>query len=81
MIEANKLVLKDSPIFSENFSDEIITKTVSLIKEFRCTPDSIIFKEGQADDKSIYFIQKGKVKLFIKRVNKENLNIKIQLFQ
>lgn len=31
MIEANKIALKDSPIFRNNFSDSTITKTVALI--------------------------------------------------
>ena len=31
MIEANKIALKDSPIFSNNFSEVTISKTVSLI--------------------------------------------------
>ncbi len=43
LIEANKIVLKDSPIFSKNFSDKVILQTVPLIKELRVTPGEIIF--------------------------------------
>jgi hypothetical protein len=38
MIEANKLILKDSPIFIQNFSEQVLHKTVELIKEQTCTP-------------------------------------------
>jgi hypothetical protein len=31
LVEANRLVLKDSPIFSQNFSERVIEKTVGLI--------------------------------------------------
>lgn len=65
LVESNKLVLKDSPIFCKNFSDTIISKTVALIKEYKCTPGEIIFLEGDRDDSSIYFIEKGSVEIFI----------------
>ena len=39
LIESNKLMLKDSPIFSQNFSEQVICHTVPLIKEMRCTPE------------------------------------------
>ena len=65
MMEANKIVLRDSPIFSNNFSPEILKKLVPLIEEFRFTPEEIIFLEGEQDDKAIYFIQNGKVEIFL----------------
>lgn len=65
MIEANKIALKDSPIFRNNFSETTISKTVSLISELRCTPEEIIFYEGDKDSSAIYFVQQGKVELFI----------------
>ena len=64
-MEANKIVLRDSPIFSNNFSPEILKKLVPLIEEFRFTPEEIIFLEGEQDDKAIYFIQNGKVEIFL----------------
>lgn len=64
-IEANKIALKDSPIFRNNFSENTISKTVSLIKELRCTPEEVLFYEGDADDIAIFFVQQGKVELFI----------------
>lgn len=37
-LESNKIVLKDSLIFKENFSQNILMKTIPLIQERRCTP-------------------------------------------
>jgi len=56
MIEANKIALKDSPIFRNNFSDTTITKTVSVIQELRCTPEEVLFYEGDTDNSAIFFI-------------------------
>jgi hypothetical protein len=43
MMEANKIVLKDSPIFKNNFSENLIARTVSLIKELHLTPEELLF--------------------------------------
>ena len=37
--QANKIVLKDSKIFSESFSPAVVKKTIPLIKEMRCAPE------------------------------------------
>ncbi|EAS01104.2 cyclic nucleotide-binding domain protein (macronuclear) [Tetrahymena thermophila SB210] len=65
LMEANKLALIDSPIFRENFSPQIIIKTIPLIKEMRFTPEEIIFDEEKIDffEGSIYFIEKGRVEI------------------
>lgn len=57
MIEANKIALKDSPIFRNNFSEATISKTVSLIEDLRCTPEEVIFYEGDIDNIAIFFVQ------------------------
>jgi hypothetical protein len=33
LLDANKLILKDSEIFTKNFSKEMLKETVSLIKQ------------------------------------------------
>ncbi|KAL4484099.1 hypothetical protein ABPG73_009297 [Tetrahymena malaccensis] len=65
LMEANKLALIESPIFRENFSPQIIIKTIPLIKEMRFTPEEIIFDEEKIDyfEGSIYFIEKGRVEI------------------
>ena len=64
MIESNKVVLIDSKIFHDNFSENVISKTVSIIKEYKSTPQEVIYLKGDKDDCSIFFIKKGTVELF-----------------
>ncbi|KAL4485121.1 hypothetical protein ABPG73_015672 [Tetrahymena malaccensis] len=80
MIEANKIALKDSPIFRNNFSESTISKTVSLIQELRCTPEEVLFYEGDIDDSAIYFVQQGKVELFIDSYNGEPVITSLKVF-
>lgn len=54
----------ESPFFRDNFSLKTILKTVSIVTEQRCTPEEIIYLEGDNDDSSIYFIEKGSVLFF-----------------
>ena len=65
MLEANNLVLKDSVIFKNNFSENLIKKTVPLINESRITPEEVITVEGQIDDCCIFFIEKGEIEVYI----------------
>ncbi|KAL4466997.1 hypothetical protein ABPG74_010594 [Tetrahymena malaccensis] len=65
VIEANKIVLKNSPVFRKYFSNQLKQSIVSLIKEYRCTPEELICSEGDIDDCSIFFIEKGSVEIFI----------------
>jgi hypothetical protein len=58
-LEANNLVLKDSVVFRNNFSESVIRLTVPLIKESRITPEEVVTVEGGSDDSCIYFIEKG----------------------
>lgn len=37
---------------------------MGLIKEYKCTPEEVIYLEGEKDDCSIFFIEKGSVELF-----------------
>ncbi len=43
MTEAKKVVLKESSIFSKNFSDRLLAKMVPIIEDQRVTPNQIIF--------------------------------------
>ncbi|EGR30305.1 cation channel family protein, putative [Ichthyophthirius multifiliis] len=65
VLEANNLVLKDSVIFKNNFSEILIKKTVPLINESRITPEEIITIEGFLDDCCIFFIEKGEIEVYI----------------
>lgn len=45
LLEANKVALKESPIFKKNFSNSVILRLVDIIKEVRFTPEEIIYKK------------------------------------
>ncbi|KAL4469022.1 hypothetical protein ABPG73_019790 [Tetrahymena malaccensis] len=76
-VDANKLVLKDVNILSQNFSEDLLKQTVNIIKELNSTPDEIIFSEGEFSDQNcLYFIEKGKCELFLNKSN-SNQSIKI----
>lgn len=65
-VEGNKIVLKDSSVFKNNFSDDVLDKTIQLIREIRYMPEQLIFEEGDRNDaQHIYFVQKGSVEFFI----------------
>lgn len=45
IIESNKIVLKNSPIFCTNFSEIVIEKTVAVIKEINFPPEECIYNK------------------------------------
>ena len=55
LMESNKIVLKFSPIFRNNFNEKIIEKTVPKISEINFPPEENIFLEG-SDTNDVYFI-------------------------
>ncbi|KAL4480342.1 hypothetical protein ABPG74_020858 [Tetrahymena malaccensis] len=65
LFEANKIVLRDNPIFKQNFSKTVIEQTVPLILEMKYSPESIICQKGIQDDCSIYFIENGSVEIVL----------------
>ena len=71
MLEANKMVLKESPIFYLNFSDNVIQKTVSIIREKSFSPYQDIYLQNEMGDQAIYFIEKGTVEIYM---NQSSLN-------
>ncbi|EAR93584.2 cation channel family protein (macronuclear) [Tetrahymena thermophila SB210] len=75
LFEANKIVLQDSPIFKQNFSKQVIEKTVPLIHQIKYTPESNILKRGVQDDQSIYFIENGSVEVVLDAKQKNSQSI------
>ncbi|EGR34558.1 hypothetical protein IMG5_007500 [Ichthyophthirius multifiliis] len=71
ILEANRLVLEENPIFKENFSQNSNQMICSIIKELNYPPEYVIQNEDQTDDCAIYFIQKGKVQVY-KSIKKSN---------
>lgn len=65
-MESNKIVLRESAIFSSNFSEEVMKKMIPLIQELRYTPAEVIFSHESDEylDKSIFFVQEGIVEMY-----------------
>jgi hypothetical protein len=55
LLDANKIILKNSPIFKNNFSDNLLSKTGFIIHEVEYAPEEVIFQNGSKDF-SIFFI-------------------------
>ena len=56
-LKVNWVNLKGFIFYSEQQSKNLL--------EFRCTPEEIIYFEGEMDDGCIYFLEKGSVELYI----------------
>jgi len=65
LIEANGTVIRDIKLFSLNFSEDTLRKTVLIMKEIRFTPGDIIFNKNEYNNKDLYLIRKGAVELFL----------------
>ncbi|KAL4506564.1 hypothetical protein ABPG72_000135 [Tetrahymena utriculariae] len=64
--ESNKIVLRDSLIFKNNFSEEVIHVTIPIIHEINFTLLEIIYTENDENiDRFIYFVQDGIVEVFL----------------
>ncbi|KAL4480343.1 hypothetical protein ABPG74_020859 [Tetrahymena malaccensis] len=72
LIEANKIVLKDSPIFKLNFSKYLIEQTVPLIKQIKYSPETLVCQRGVQDDAAIYFIENGSVDIITNAKDKKS---------
>ena len=63
LLEANGSILKRIKIFSLNFSEETLRKTMMIMKEKRFTPGDIIFERGDFQENKLYIIKTGEVEL------------------
>ncbi|KAL4432040.1 hypothetical protein ABPG74_017776 [Tetrahymena malaccensis] len=64
LMDSNRIILKDSPIFKHNFSPCVISKTLNIIQQLTCTPEDLIIKRGEISQQ-IFFIEKGEVDIII----------------
>lgn len=65
LIEANGAVIRDIKLFSLNFSEDTLRKTVLIMKEMRFTPGDIIFSKNDYQNKDLFLIRKGMIQLYI----------------
>ncbi|EAR86704.2 cation channel family protein (macronuclear) [Tetrahymena thermophila SB210] len=71
MFEANKIVLNISPLFKQNFSEQILQKTIRIIEQKKYRPGEQIIIQDVENDNSIYFIEKGSVEVYNSNSNEE----------
>ena len=64
MRESYRQILQNSPIFSEKFSDALVSSLIPLIKERRCRPQEVLLLNTQEDDCAVYFIEKGSAEIY-----------------
>ena len=56
------MVLQESPIFKNNFSEKLLQKCITIINEVICQPGQVIQDSGE---NTIYFLEKGKAEYFL----------------
>jgi hypothetical protein len=67
MMDAYRIVLKDSQIFKKNFSQQVLQEMIPIIQEQRFLPGDCIFGQGdlqQDKENAIHFIQTGCVEVY-----------------
>ncbi|EAS05020.2 cation channel family protein (macronuclear) [Tetrahymena thermophila SB210] len=74
LMDSNRIILKDSPIFKHNFSSNVITKTLNIIQQLTCTPEEKIFKRGDIQQQ-IFFIEKGEVDIIMEGEDEDKQKI------
>ena len=65
LLEANGSILKKSKLFSSNFSEDTLRKTIMIMKEKRYMPGDIIIQKGEAREKNIFILKNGEVEIFM----------------
>jgi CRP-like cAMP-binding protein len=75
IMESKKIVIRDSPIFKNNFSESIIEKTVSVIQEVNFSPDQNIYLQSEMVN-DIYFLERGQVEIFLNsQLNNKKISV------
>ncbi|EAR99319.2 cyclic nucleotide-binding domain protein (macronuclear) [Tetrahymena thermophila SB210] len=71
MLEANKIIFESSKLFKNNFSEQIIQKTIKLIEQKEFRPGQKIISQNEENDNFIYFIEKGSVEIYNSNNNEQ----------
>ncbi|KAL4429309.1 hypothetical protein ABPG74_002295 [Tetrahymena malaccensis] len=86
--EMNQDIYKEfifsNEIFNQIFSLDFLKSTLDTVEEFVATPGEYLFKEGERDDQSIYFVFQGKVQITLNQqivqiIKGQSINNKYQL--
>ncbi|KAL4484475.1 hypothetical protein ABPG74_019652 [Tetrahymena malaccensis] len=75
LIQSNKLILKESRVLKENFSLELLSKCIPIIKEQKLTPGEILIQQEEGNvDCSLIFVLFGELEVYNKQSNNLNLS-------
>lgn len=61
MVESYKLILKESPMFVNNFSDQCLMEIGPLIQEINAVPSQTIVQKGESETEDLYFVVSGQL--------------------
>ena len=77
LLNANGFILKDIPVFNDNFSEKVLRKIAYEMKEISLTPRDIIFNANDINDDNFYVIRDGKVELFMETPNEKTISLQV----
>ncbi|EAR91764.3 cyclic nucleotide-binding domain protein (macronuclear) [Tetrahymena thermophila SB210] len=73
LIQSNKLILKESKVLKENFSLEILSKCIPIIKEQKLTPGEVIIQQEEGNlECCLIFVLFGELEIYNKQSNNSN---------
>lgn len=65
LLEANGYILMKIKLFSANFTEETLRRTIMIMKERRYMPGDLIIKKGDMQENTLFIIKNGEAELFI----------------
>lgn len=69
LLEANGSILEGIKLFSSNFTEETMRKTIMIRKERRYMPGDLIIQKDEIHENTLFIIKNGEVELFIGNVD------------
>lgn len=69
LINANGLIIKETPLLNNNFSEDTLRKVVSEMKEVSLTPGDILYHENDILNHNLYIVRDGEVELYLESAN------------
>ncbi|EAR99219.2 cation channel family protein (macronuclear) [Tetrahymena thermophila SB210] len=71
LLDANKIIFENSPLFRTNFSEQTIQKTIQIIEQREFIPGQKFIEQDAESENCIYFIEKGCVEIYNSNNNEE----------
>jgi len=67
-------VIENGSILNRHFSADLLQQIVPIIREIKCTPEEILILEGDLDDCSIFFVEQGRVEIYLEKNRLEHFS-------